>query len=382
MKEIIFFTNRFGDLDHIRNLIFHLSKKKIKIHILQNQLNHSISLSDFEYNKISKYLRFYPRNLFKIYNFIHYLRLKNKSKIFNFLSWYLLQFIRKVFFYNKKKFFLNILKKNSSVIFCGSIDEDIIQLKDLFKFKTCFLLHGLKTHKGFKDKNFQKILEIKKTQKNLDRLIACNLNQWKTGGLKNKPIFLANPRYGMPKKIFKNNLKKKKYETLVILDKIKWNYGEKTFYAFKIKELIKILDFLLSYCNKKIVFKFHPSLDINYFNKFIDFKKFNNCEVFINERKTEELIFLSKKIIGFGSSSLMDAIFLNKKFLFPVHCTNYNSYFVQCCPKNISTNFKDFVKKFKNLDKIKTSNFKDGQYDKILGYNKNNLFKNYEKTII
>tara|TARA_B100000242_G_scaffold103448_1_gene71383 strand:+ start:2289 stop:3437 length:1149 start_codon:yes stop_codon:yes gene_type:complete len=382
MKEIIFFTNKFGDLDHIRNLIFYFEKKKFKIHILQNQLNNSISINDYKYNKIFKYLRYFPSNIFKVHNFVNYLRIKNKSKIFNFLSSYLLQISKKIFLYRKKKFFLKIIKEKSTVVFCGSIDNDILQLKNKLKFKTCYLLHGLKTHKGFKDKNFQKILEKKKLQKNLDRYIACNFNHWRTGGLKNRPFFLASPRYGIPNKIFKKNITKSKYETLVVLDKIKWNFGKKTFYAFKINELKKILDFLLKYSNKKTIIKFHPSLNVNYFDEIIDFKKFKNCEVFINEKRTEELIFSSKKIIGFGSSSLMDAIFLKKFFLFPIHCVNYNSYFVQCCPKNISTNFKDFVKKFKNLDRIKTSNFKDEQYDKILGYNKKNLFENYEKIII
>ena len=138
MKEIIFFTNKFGDLDHIRNLIFYFEKKKFKIHILQNQLNNSISINDYKYNKIFKYLRYFPSNIFKVHNFVNYLRIKNKSKIFNFLSSYLLQISKKIFLKIKKKFFLKLIKEKSTVVFCGSIDNDILQLKNKLKFRIRF----------------------------------------------------------------------------------------------------------------------------------------------------------------------------------------------------------------------------------------------------
>ena len=379
MKEVIFFTDKFGDLDHIRNIVFYLKKKEIIIHIFQNQLNHSISIKDYRYNNLSRYLKFFPENIFKLYNSLNRLELNKYIKIiFD-------KILKIIFQFKKKRLFLKTVKIGTSIIFCGSIDQDLIKLKNFYNLKTTYLLHGLKTHSGFKDKTFQKFLEKKKLQNNLDNYIVSNLNQWRTGGLKNKAIFLANPRYGLHNNVFFKKKIKIKYDTLLILDKYEWSHNKKIFSAFDTQKLIQILDFILKFNenkNRKTIIKFHPSTYAKYYDKIINFKEYNNYRLYINEKKTEELIIQSDKIIGFGSSSIMDAIFFKKNFLIPSHCLKYNSYFNFCCQERTSTSFFDFTSKFRNMNKIKGSNYKKNQYDLILGFNKNNLFEKYEKVII
>ena len=169
------------------------------------------------------------------------------------------------------------------------------------------------------------------------------------------------------------------------MDKYKWCYNNKNFYAFNIKKLIQIVDYILKFNenkNRKTIIKLHPSTNAKYYDKYFNFKKYNNCRLYVNEKKTEELIFQSDKIIGFGSSSILDAIFLKKNFLIPTHCLKYNSYFDYCCQERTSISFLDFVSKFRGMNKIRGSNYKKSQYDRILGSHKKNLFEKYEKVII
>jgi hypothetical protein len=376
MKKFFFFLDKFGDLDHARNLISYFSKK-YQVFVLQSTLNNTVSVNDYIFQKLNDKLIFFPKGFFFLYRFLYGIKCRIKFNLSDRVLYNILKLL--TYFFEKKKISLisKLVDKNSSVIFVGNLDKKIMNLKKIVNFKTVYLLHSARTHKGFHNNNFENFLRKKYYVKNLDVYVANNYNHWKSGGLRNKPIFLANPRYIRKFKFF--NKVKNQIKLLLIIDKVKQSYQGNLFYYVNKKKYKEVLDFLLN-LNQKIIIKLHPSLNPNELEEFIDLKKYKK-NIDFSQKKTEELIAQSETIIGFGSTSLMDAFIYEKKILIPAHCLKYKSLFYECAPNNVSYNFNDFMYKIKNLDNLHVSKFTSKQYEKILGKNKNNLFQDYKKIV-
>jgi hypothetical protein len=337
MKKIFFFLDKFGDLDHVRNLIFYLSSKN-QVFIFQNQLNQSIDINDYVDQKLYNKLVFFPRIIFFFYKLVNKIRFNIRNKLINRIIFNILKLLNFFFSIKKKNNFLRLVDKKSSVIFVGHIDEKILNLKKKINFKSTYLLHAVKTHNGFYNRNFENLLKKKKYVKNLDLYIANNFNHWNSGGIQNEPLFLANPRYLKKFQFYKK--RENKINLLLIIDKIKQSYLGNNFYYVNKEKYKEVLDFVLQF-DENIIIKLHPSLDRREIRSFIDLEKYKK-NIYVNEKKTEELIVQSEKIIGFGSSSLMDAFIYEKKILIPAHCLKYKSLFYECAPNNVSYNFNDF----------------------------------------
>jgi hypothetical protein len=376
MRKLFFFLDKFGDLDHARNLIFYFSKK-YEVYIFQNQLNISIKIDDYIFQKLNDKLLFFPKKTFIFYKLITHIRCTVRLKFIDIISYNILKLLTFFFEYKKISKLKKILNDTSSVIFIGHPDEKILNLKKNINFKTIYLSHAARAHKGFYNKNFENFLKKKYYFKKLDFCISNNYNHWNAGGIKNKPIFLTNPRYIKRLKLYSKI--KNKINFLLLIDKFKQSYQGNDFYYVNKNKYKEVLNFLFQ-LNERITIKLHPSLNFDVLKEFIDLKKYNK-NICISEKKTEELIAQSKKIIGFGSVSLIDGFIYEKKVLIVAHCLEYKSLFYECCPNNVSYNFNDFKYKLKNFDNLQLSKFNHKHYQKILGTNKINLFQQYEKII-
>jgi hypothetical protein len=334
-------------------------------------------MNDYIFQKLNHKLIFFPEGIFFLYRFIYGIKCRIKFNLSNRFLFNILKLL--TYFFEKKKFYLilKLVDDKSSLIFVGNLDKKIMNLKKIVNFKTIYLLHSARTHKGFYNNNFENFLRKKNYVKNLDVYVANNYNHWKAAGLSNKPFFLANPRYIKKFKFFSKE--KNQIKLLLIIDKVKQSYQGKYFYYINKKKYKEVLDFLLN-LNEKIIIKLHPSSNPNILEEFIDLKKYKK-NIHFSQKKTEELIAQSEKIIGFGSTSIMDAFIYEKKILIPAHCLAYKSLFYECAPNNVSYNFNDFMYKIKNPDNLQVSKFTSKQYEKILGKNKNNLLQHYKKII-
>ena len=378
------FYKSFSDIDTLAPIVNILSKNntpKKKIFILMHSLGRSTNLNNNE-------LMFFLKNHAKVFNFkifnyinrVYYFlmgstnitRLKKKIFLFRFIN----SLIKKSIQYSFTLYlcmillFLFLIKKKTTVLFFGSINEFYCKLiKFLNKNNKIILIpHGLKTFSGSHDKELNHYFNNRHDKPSIyvDKFIYTNLNQYNLSKLYKNVHFLGSPRYDLTwisklKKIYKKSLRKKNY-ILVLLDNIGMNINGNFKSIIKVDEVNVILKYLFNQKYKCIV-KFHPNSlenEIKSYNLFKN-KIFN---VASNEASTFSLIKNCRILIGFNTSSILDGFLLKKKIILPLYCSNLKSLFSSVNNSVVAKNFNIFKNKFKNCI--------GNSYNQ--NYNNNNLF--------
>ena len=366
--HIFFFGRRESDFDHFAPLAFFLKKKtSFKItftdifmdptmiwHKKDKRFNflkkHNIK---FSFSAISRI--FYENEKFKT-NFIV---LKILKKILSFVY----QFYAK-FFYLIKIIFLASNNRGKSLFIT---DHNPIKFGNIYwflkffakinKIKVISIPHGLILHKGYKKKFLNKY-SFSNNNYDFDKVLVSNIFQKKiehNNNLNNTKV-LGSLRFSIEwikilKNIYKKKLRKKnKINVLFIDEKKGQNHRSGYIEWIKHSKQIELLDYLKKDREINLIIKNHPSM--NFWHKINN----NNKKFFkFNESFTTfQLIYNSDIIIGFSSSSIIDAFFLNKKILIPEYISSfkliYKDYFNYMVMKNFKE-FKIFYKKLKKSNK-------------------------------
>jgi hypothetical protein len=396
-----FFYKSFSDLDTLSPIVHILSENNIpkkKIYIIMHSLGRSTNLND---NELISFLK----DRAKVYNFIilNYLNkiyyflmgsviinnLKKKLYIFRVLNLLINKFIQYFFILNLYPIliFFFFIKKKVTVLFFGNTNESCCKLIKFFNKNSKIILipHGLKTHVGAYDKEFNHFLsrENNKPSVYVDKFIYTNLNQYNCNKLSKKITFLGSPRYDLNwtyelKRIYKKSFKEKNY-ILVLLDKVGQNINRKFHFFNKVKEINIILKYL--YDEKyKCIIKFHPNSlesEIKDYNIYKN-KKFNIAS---NEDQTFNLIKNCKILIAFNTSAILDGFLLKKNVILPLYCSNFKSLFPIVNNSVVASNFNAFKVKLKKCLAADYVKYYNNKLFLITGNKDKNTIKKYYDLI-
>jgi len=396
-----FFYKSFSDLDTLSPIVHILSENNIpkkKIYIIMHSLGRSTKLND---NELISFLKDRAR----IYNFIilNYLNkiyyflmgsviinnLKKKLYIFRVLNLLINKFIQFFFILNLYAIliFFFFIKKKVTVLFFGNTNESCCKLIKFFNKNSKIILipHGLKTHVGAYDKEFNHFLsrENNKPSVYVDKFIYTNLNQYNCNKLSKKITFLGSPRYDLNwtyelKRIYKKSFKENNY-ILVLLDKVGQNINRKFHFFNKVKEINIILKYL--YDEKyKCIIKFHPNSlesEIKDYNIYKN-KKFNIAS---NEDQTFNLIKNCKILIAFNTSAILDGFLLKKNVILPLYCSNFKSLFPIVNNSVVASNFNAFKVKLKKCLAADYVKYYNNKLFLITGNKDKNTIKKYYDLI-
>jgi hypothetical protein len=315
--------------------------------------------------------------------------LKKKLYIFRVLNLLINKFIQYFFILNLYPIliFFFFIKKKVTVLFFGNTNESCCKLIKFFNKNSKIILipHGLKTHVGAYDKEFNHFLsrENNKPSVYVDKFIYTNLNQYNCNKLSKKITFLGSPRYDLNwtyelKRIYKKSFKEKNY-ILVLLDKVGQNINRKFHFFNKVKEINIILKYL--YDEKyKCIIKFHPNSlesEIKDYNIYKN-KKFNIAS---NEDQTFNLIKNCKILIAFNTSAILDGFLLKKNVILPLYCSNFKSLFPIVNNSVVASNFNAFKVKLKKCLAADYVKYYNNKLFLITGNKDKNTIKKYYDLI-
>lgn len=354
--HIFFFGRRESDFDHFAPLAFFL-KKKTTSKITFTDIFMDATMVQYENDERFKFLK--KLNIKFLYSPISKIFYKNEQKKTNSIFFKVIKkILSKVyliyakFFYLFKIFVLSIKGRGESLFIT---DHNSVKFGNIYwflnffakanKIKVVSIPHGLILHKGYKDQNLDKY-SFSVSNYDYDMVVASNDIQKKIDHKNNliKTKVLGSLRYSIEwvkilKVIYKKKIFNREKPSVLFIDEKKGQKHSKGYIEWinnsKQKEL---LDYLKRDNDINLIIKNHPSMNFSQKVKKND-KKFY---IYNEKYTTFQLINSSDIIIGFTSSSIIDAFFLNKKILIPEYISSfkpiYKDYFNYLEVKN----FKEF----------------------------------------
>ncbi len=365
--NIIFFGRRESDFDHFAPLAFFL-KKKTSLKITFTDIFMDPTMTEYEKDKRFIFLK--KQKIKFSFSAISRIFYKNEKRNTNFI---LLKIIKKilsfVYFYYAKLFYLTKIFLLASINRGKSLfitDHNPIEFGNIYWFLKLFakinnikvvsIPHGLVLHKGYKKKSLNDY-SFSNNNYDFDKVLVSNILQKKIehkNNLNNTKI-LGSLRFSVEwikilKNIYKKKIKKnKKINVLFIDEKKGQNHHSGYIEWINRPKQIELLNYLKRDKEINLIIKNHPSM--NYWHKINhDDKKFYK---FNESFSTFQLINYSDIIIGFSSSSIIDAFILNKKILIPAYISSFKLIFKDYFDNISMENFKEFKFFFKKLKKSK-----------------------------
>ena len=397
-----FFIKRVSDFDHLLPLAVKLISNGTPSHEINiYELFPDITLidieNDFRYDLlIENDLKIKRTFLSKTYlKFLIFLDkfIRNKN-IIRYLFVLLNQLTKKIFIFL-------FMRRLSIIFFLNSFDKIIIDHSNsLFhkrlikiakkkKLKIFSLPHGLVLHNGYANKTLHDLQYHKVHKNNFSKLIFINHYHLELStylNLKNNFSILGSMRYSKEwidilKTKVNNNYKKldNKINILIFEEKVGVNIKNHYVPWIRLKEIERIIHYLLSLKGLNISISKHPSIK--------DTKLFNNQNLHDCKKSTFEMVYESDIIIGCLTSSICDAITLNKKLIFVPYCHYFNDNLSSFISEDYTANsFEDFKLKLDNhLNKMRENKpnlFQEKFYKKFINNNEGDIFQKYIDELI
>lgn len=401
--KFIFFIKRVSDFDHLIPLAIKLidrnyTYKEIGIYELfpDNSL-YNIE-KDFRYkilqeNNLEIKKNFFGRFYLKLITLINlFSNIKNPTR-YLFIFFKLLVSRIFIFFY-KVRLFLIFYLNNFEYIFTDHgntiFDKEIINKAKEKKIKIFSLPHGLVLHNGYSKIDYHNYLYKKQNINKFTKIFFINEFHFNLSNYKNIKIdnnIIGSMRYSkewinvLKKKV--SNLKKTNLNNTIKIvifeEKEGVNINDQYIPWINKEYLKKIFEYLLKFKNITLTICKHPSLNESYLSK--------NKSLYEKEKSTFEAIFDADIVIGCLTSSICDAIVLNKRVIFLPYCHYFKNILDNYISKDLIANsfdeFKLIIRNHMHNIEIKKENkFQEKFYKKFIDNNKENIFDKYISQII
>ena len=401
--KFIFFIKRVSDFDHLIPLAIKLidrnyTYKEIGLYELfpDNSL-YNIE-KDFRYkilqeNKLELKKNFFGRFYIKLITVINLISYSKNPARYLFI--FFKQLIDRIFiFFFKLRLFFIFYLNDFEYIFTDHantiFDKKIIKKAKEKRIKIFSLPHGLVLHNGYSKIEYHNQIYKKKNIKKFSKIFFINEFHFNLSNYKNLKIdnnIIGSMRYSkewinvLKKKI--PNLKKtklnKNIKIVIFEEKEGLNINNQYIPCINKENLKKIIEYLLEFEDINLTICKHPSLKNSYLSK--------NINLYEKEKSTFEVIFDADIVIGCLTSSICDAIVLNKRVIFLPYCHYFKNTLKNYLSKElIANNFDEFKliirNHMHNIESKKENKFQENFYKKFIDNNKTDIFDKYISQII
>lgn len=401
--KFIFFIKRVSDFDHLIPLAIKLidrdyTYKEIGLYELFPDYSLYNIEKDFRYKILQENKLEFKKNFFGRY----YLKLITVINFFSFIknpTRYLFIFIKLLinriftFFYKVRLFFIFYLN-DFEYIFTDHgntlFDKEIIKKARKKRIKIFSLPHGLVLHNGYSKIKYHNQLYKKQNINKFSKIFFTNEFHFNLSNYKNLKIennIIGSMRYSkewinvLKKKIsnLKNINEDKNIKIVIFEEKEGVSINNQYIPWINKENLKKIIEHLFKFKNITLTICKHPSLNESYLSK--------NKSLYEKEKSTFEVVFEADIVIGCLTSSICDAVVLNKRVIFLPYCHYFKNTLKNYLSKDlIANNFDEFKliirNHMHNIESKKENKFQENFYKKFIDNNKTDIFDKYISQII